>query len=253
MMFDFKFLKRKKKELTLEEIQKTLGNELSFSASEAYKLLRANLAFSFPDEKGCKIIGITSATNGEGKSTTSINLAYAIAQAGERVLLLDGDMRLPTIAKKLSMNSTPGLSNVLAGQSDVNKAIKPSKLHELMKIMPAGDTPPNPSELINSAKMESVLKELSEDFDYIIIDLPPINVVVDAAVIAKKINGVIIAVRRNYCGKSEVDAAVKQLEFANARLLGFVFTGAQGEGRGYRRYGKYKYYSYGGKSSKEKK
>ena len=114
MLFKFR---KKTKEMSLAEVKKTLGDEISFSASEAYKLLRTNLIFSFPDDKGCKIVGITSATNSEGKSTTSINLAYALAQAGDRVLLLDADMRLPTIATKLDLKASPGLSNLLVGQA----------------------------------------------------------------------------------------------------------------------------------------
>ena len=241
MFFSFK---NKAKDMPQSEVKKTLGNEISFSASEAYKLLRTNLIFSFPDDKGCKIVGITSATNGEGKSTTSINLAYAIAQAGDRVLLLDSDMRLPTIASKLELKSSPGLSNVLVGQAKIDDVILDSPFHECFKVMASGDLPPNPSELIGSEKMENLLRELSERFDYIIMDLPPINVVVDAAIIAKKINGTLIVIRNDCCVKADVDAAISQLEFANARLIGFVFTGAKGERRGYRRYGKYKYYSY---------
>lgn len=248
-MFEFK---KKNRDMSIEEVKKTLGDQTSFSASESYKLLRANLVFSFPDDDGCKIVGITSATNGEGKSTTSINLAYSIAQAGDRVLLLDADMRLPTIATKLELKSSPGLSNILVGQAKVEDAILNSPFSESFKVMPSGDLPPNPSELIGSEKMEALLKELSKEFDYIILDLPPINVVVDAAVISKKINGVIIVVRKDCCGKSDVDAAVSQLEFANARLLGFVFTGAKGERRGFKRYGKYKYYSYGRYAQGEK-
>lgn len=249
-MFNFK---RKMRSISQNEVKKTLGDEISFSASEAYKLLRTNLIFSFPDDKGCKVLGITSATNSEGKSTTSINLAYAIARAGDRVLLLDADMRLPTIASKLELKSSPGLSNVLVGQAKIEDAILNSPYHDLFKVMPSGDIPPNPSELIGSEKMEALLQKLSENFDYILMDLPPINVVVDAAVIAKKINGTIIVVRKDCCGKSDVDKAVSQLEFANARLIGFVFTGAKGERRRIRRYGKYKYHSYGRhESGKEK-
>ena len=239
--------KKKQRVLSSEEVKNTLTENLSFSASESYKLLRTNLSFSFPDEEGCKIIGITSAINGEGKSTTSINLAYVIAQAGDRVLLLDGDMRLPTIAKKLDIKPAPGLSNILAGQAKCDDVIQQSSLNEHLKIVTAGDIPPNPSELVNSAKMGIVLEELASKFDYIIVDLPPLNMVVDAAIIAKKINGIVLTVRKDCCKRSDVDSAVKQLEFANARLLGFVFTGADSEKRGYKRYGKYKY-SYYGKS-----
>ena len=131
-------------------------DKLSFAASEAYKLLRTNLQFSLSD-KPCKIIGMTSSLRGEGKSTTAVNLAYTIAESGKRVLLVDGDMRLPTVHSKLGLVGAPGLSNVLAGLCEDKDALRVSKYFNNWYIMPAGDIPPNPSELLGSEHMQALL------------------------------------------------------------------------------------------------
>ena len=101
--------------MSLKEQRAMLGDRLSFAASEAYKLLRTNLTFALPDEQRCRVVGITSASRGEGKSTTSINLAYTIAETGKRVLLVEADMRRPNLARRLAIDPAPGLSNLLAG------------------------------------------------------------------------------------------------------------------------------------------
>ena len=142
--------------------QKTmLCDGLSFAAAEAYKLLRTNLLFSLPD-KPCRIIGVTSSVRGEGKSTTSVNLAFTFAQTGKRVLLIDADMRLPSIATKLDMHGTPGLSNLLAGLNSERHCIRKSENFDNWFILPAGDIPPNPSELLGSERMHSMLERYSE-------------------------------------------------------------------------------------------
>ena len=121
--------------LSAEEMAKTVGKGLSFGASEAYKLLRANLDFSFPDSSKSKVIGVTSSLRGEAKSTTSINLAYTIAENGKRVLLIEGDMRLPVVAKRLRLMKSPGLSDLLAGHSSGNEVLQNSGLLNNLKII----------------------------------------------------------------------------------------------------------------------
>lgn len=128
--------------LSAEQRKKTIGPSLSFAASEAYKLLRTNLSFSFPDQTGCRVIGITSSASGEGKSTTSINLAYTIAQENRRVLLLEADLRLPTMAKYLGVKTAPGLSNLLAGQCGGTDILQRSGLNKNFWVATAGDIPP---------------------------------------------------------------------------------------------------------------
>ena len=238
--------KRKNPEqLTPEESRKIIGNKLSFGAAEAYKLLRTNLTFSLPDTDGCKIIGVTSALRGEGKSTTSINMAYTIAQTGQKVLLVEGDLRLPTMAKRLRVASKPGLSNLLAGQATEHDAIQPSRLIDNFWVITAGDTPPNPAELLESKQMYSQLKRFTSAFDVIIIDLPPVNVVSDALIVSKMVNGIVLVVRQDYCDKGSLDGAVHQLQFVDAKILGFVLSGSDYQEKSYRHYGHYKKSHYG--------
>ena len=145
-----------KKKAGRRNVQRGLICEgLSFAASEAYKLLRTNLLFSLP-EKGCHIIGVTSSVRGEGKSTTSINLSYTIAQSGKRVLLIDADMRIPSVAIKLDLNEAPGLSNLIAGMHSEGSCMRQSNQLENWYILPAGDIPPNPSELLGSERMHTL-------------------------------------------------------------------------------------------------
>ena len=232
--------------------QGLLCDELSFAAAESYKLLRTNLLFALPDQE-CRIIGITSSIRGEGKSTTSVNLAYTLAQTGKRVLLIDGDMRLPTIAVKMDMAPTPGLSNLLAGLSAEQNCLRKSSYFDNWYILPAGDIPPNPSELLGSERMHALLDRYRDVFDYVILDLPPVNIVVDALVITKWTDGVIVIVRENYSNRRALDACMYQVEKLGAKMLGFIMTDANVSTSSYKHYGRYgkygkygKYKSYGG-------
>ena len=237
----------KKEKTSRRKKQGLLCDELSFAAAEAYKLLRTNLLFALPEQE-CRIIGVTSSIRGEGKSTTSVNLAYTLAQTGKRVLLIDGDMRLPTIAQKLEMSTTPGLSNLLAGLSVERNCLRKSSYFDNWYILPAGDIPPNPSELLGSERMHALLDRYKDVFDYILLDLPPVNIVVDALVITKWTDGVIVVVRENYTDRRALDSCMYQVEKLGAKMLGFVMTDANAGGSAYKNYGKYGKYGkrYGG-------
>lgn len=244
--------------LSQQEEAKTLGANLNFAAAEAYKLLRTNIMFALPDEKKCRIIGVTSACKSEGKSTTALNLANMLAEAGAWVLLIEGDMRLPTMSRRLGIKSAPGLSNLLAGLSEGENVIQSSGLHERMRVITSGGIPPNPSELLGSKQMQDMLKDYSNDFDFILLDLPPVTEVSDALVITKLVDGMIMVVRQNYTSGRALGEAMRQLEYAQARMLGFVMTHAESgnwSGKYYKKYGHGRGYGYGygyGKTEKEK-
>ena len=225
--------------LTPEETKKTIGANLNFAAAEAYKLLRTNLAFSLPVKDGCQIIGVTSALRGEGKSTTAINIAYTIAQTQKNVLLIEADLRLSTIARRLQLRAKPGLTNLMIGQYSGNDVLQKSGLHPNLWVITAGDTPPNPAELLGSKPMEVALKAMSELFDVIVMDLPPVTAVTDALVVSKHLDGMLVVVRQDYCDRAAVDEAVRQLRFADTKILGFVMTGANTHKKAYKRYGSY--------------
>jgi len=223
--------------------QKTLHKNLDFTATEQYKLLRANLAFTLPGDLKCPIVGITSSIKGEGKSTTAVNLAYVLAEKGDKVLLIDGDLRMPSLAKKLDIASTPGLTDFLMGNGVDMEQFRTGVLDNWY-ILPAGNIPPNPSELLGSPRMEAVLNNFKEMFDFIIVDLPPVNVVSDALSISGFISGLILVIREEYTEKGELEHCFRQLEFSNVKLLGCVMNESRKEGGSYGKYRKNRYYRY---------
>ncbi|MBE6682873.1 MAG: CpsD/CapB family tyrosine-protein kinase [Ruminococcaceae bacterium] len=235
---------------TLSNTEKTLHKNLGFSAIEQYKLLRTNLTFTLPADLKCAVIGVTSSIRGEGKSTTAVNLSYVLAESGKRVLLIDGDLRIPSVAKKMNIKGAPGLTNLLMGFESQRFADFKSNILDNWYIMPAGDLPPNPSELLSSHRMELVLQTLSESFDYIIVDLPPVNIVSDALAISKYIDGMVVVIREEYTEKKELEHCMRQLTLSNVKVLGCVMNesdnnkGAYGKYKKYGRYSKYNRYYY---------
>ena len=242
--------KKKKKTAPVgvdEQPADLLGDNLNFDGIEAFNLLRTNLSFSFSDEKKCHVIGVTSPIPGTGKSLISTNMAYSIAKAGRKVLLIDGDLRLPTVATKMGIASKPGLSNILVSPIDPMSAVQ--HYNGTLDILAAGDIPPKPSELLGSDRMGNVLDELSEYYEYIIFDLTPVTVVPDTLAVAKFLDGIVLIIRKDHDEKRALDETLRQLELAKARILGIVFNSGSGYRKQYgKSYGK-KYYKYGGKKN----
>ncbi len=219
---------------------------LNFAASEAYKRLRTNILFSFADNSACRVVGITSALRGEGKSVTAINTAYTMALNGKKVLLIDADMRIPSISKKLNLKKGNGLSNLLVGLDKVAETIQHYECPDSetgFDIIPSGDLPPNPAELLGSKRMASLLESLKQHYGYIFIDLPPICAVSDALIVSKVTDGMMLVVRQDYCRTDTLRDSVKQLEFVDANIIGFVYNGASDGSGAYSKYGKYGKYS----------
>lgn len=243
-LFEKKRRYKKRKTFTPgnNENKKTLHKNLEFTATEQYKLIRANLDFTLPEEERCPIIGVTSSMRGEGKSTTAVNLSYVFAEKGSRVLLIDADLRIPSIAKKLGIESSPGLADLLRGKG---AQISEFKSHILSNwfILPSGAIPPNPSELLGSSRMENILSQLKEMFDYIIIDLPPI-IVSDAISISNLISGMIVVIREDYTEKKELERCFRQLKLSNVNILGCVMNESKAGSGSYSKYKKYKYYKH---------
>lgn len=235
---------------------------LKFRVEEAYKSIRANIMFSVM-KKGCKTIVVSSSSPNDGKTTTTINLAITFAQADQKVLLIDGDLRKPKIHHYFSVPNAPGLTDYLGStvsasrtnRVDLFDVIHPSEFENL-SILCSGSIPPNPAELLGSELMSNFLEEISKDFDYIIIDTPPINVVSDALPIIRESDGVVLVVRSNQTTHPDIQRTISSLEFIDAKILGFIvnFVGDGQEGKygykygGYRYGGRYSYsrYSYGG-------
>ena len=223
--------------------RKTLHRNLEFTATEQYKLIRTNLDFTLPENEKCPVIGVTSSMRGEGKSTTAVNLSYVFAEKGSKVLLIDADLRIPSIAKKLDIDSAPGLADLLKGKGAHIEEFQ-SYLLPNWCILPSGDIPPNPSELLGSSRMEKLLNQLRSLFDYIIIDLPPVNLVSDAVSISSLISGMIVVIREEYTEKKELERCFRQLKLSNVNVLGCVMNEAKSGGGSYKKYRKYRYYKY---------
>lgn len=227
----------KRQDSVIERRANTLLTDVTdFATREAYKTARTNIRFSLSSGDGCKKVIVTSASPGEGKTTTCLNLAIAFAQTDAKVLIIDADLRKPRINRHLSISRENGLSDRLGKLIDTNAAIKRCERHNLDCIT-AGQIPPNPAELLSSREMELLLEELAEKYDYIFIDTPPVTVVTEAAAMAKNADGVILIVRQNHTISESVERARDNLALANAKILGYVLNGADGQSYGYGAYG----------------
>lgn len=230
-----------------------VGNDISFAASEAYKLLRTKIQYSFAGDKDCRIIGVSSALTGEGKSLTAVNLAHALSQLNNKVLLIDCDMRRPSLPAKLPVQKKPGLSGFLAGQEQEQSMFQYCGIpgdEKAFHVIASGQNPPNPVELLSSARMSKMLQHLRSMYDYIILDLPPIGEVSDALAVAKETDGILLVVRQDYCNRVVLSSAVRQFEFVGSRILGIALNCANDNSGGY---GKKYYKKYGAYNTKSEK
>lgn len=227
-----------------EENQATApAKKVPFSVVEAYKTIRTNLLFMLA-QSNRKCITISSAGPEEGKSTTAVNVAIAFSQLGIKVLLIDADLRKPTIHKKMKLANKVGLSSALAGFVTIDEALNP--INKSLDVLTSGPIPPNPSEMLSSDAMKVLLDDLQEKYDYIILDTPPINIVSDALVVAPITSGLIFVVKENLTVYEEIKKALTAIELTNVKLLGAVINDAGAyENNNYNKYSRYgKYYNY---------
>ena len=201
-----------------------LNNGVPQNFSEAFRTVRTNVLFSSAEE-GMRTLVITSAGPGEGKSLVASNLAIAMAQAGQRVLLIDADMRRPRVHEIFGGEQEPGLSNVLAGNAKTSEAIRKSSIAGLW-LMHAGHIPPNPAELLASKRYTDLVASLGAHFDWVILDTPPVMVVADSSIVANQASGVLFVVRAENTSRQAARTAVEQLDAANAHLVGSVLNRA---------------------------
>ena len=188
---------KKKAPRSFENNLQFIGDKLNFEGKEAYNLLRTNLMFATKrNDRNARVIGMTSSVHGEGKSLTIINLAYAIAESGRRVVLVECDLRLPTLRKKLGLPKTTGLSNLLAGNTGEKATLHKDVLIKNFDVVLAGDIPPNPSELLGSKAFANLVDNVAESYDVVLLDLPPVGEVSDALVVSKVADGLIVVVRK---------------------------------------------------------
>ncbi len=202
--------------------------------SEAYRVLRTNILFSNVDRPP-KTIVVTSFGNGEGKTTTVVNLAVTFLQQGSRVLLIDGDLRKPKIHSFFRLKNEDGLTNLLYSHENYRKYVKQDPVRNLDVIV-CGYIPQNPSELLMSASMKRFLAQVSEDYDAVFIDSPPIGMVTDAAVLSSMADGTILVAASGHVSAAALLSAKDALDRVNANILGVVLTKIKKSAGDYRQY-----------------
>lgn len=211
-------------------------NNNSFGASEAYKSLRTNLLYT----ENLKVITITSTIPNEGKTVTAFNLANSFSQMGKRVLLIDCDLRKSSLNNYLKVSKKRiGMSEVLTNQT--TNFIASTNIPNLYVIM-AGKKPPNPTELLSGAIFDKLIESLKELFEYIIIDTPPVSVAMDATIVGRKSDGVVLVVKNEFAKKKAIKRAKIELERNGARIVGVVLNGVKKNQLDYNGYGYDKYY-----------
>ena len=211
--------------------------------AESFRTLRTNLQF-VDIERGSQAFVTTSAVEQEGKSTTSANLAISMSDAGKRVLLIDADLRRPKVADYMGLEGAVGLTDVLIGKAKLTDVIQPWGSGSL-SVLPAGTLPPNPSELLSSAAMQKLVDYVLKSFDAVIFDAPPLLPVTDAAILAKKVGGVILVVAAGRTHKNQLRGVLTSLRNAGAVASGIVLTMLPARGPDAYGYGRYGYYGYG--------
>lgn len=192
--------------------------------SEQYRTIRTNIQYATSGDHQIKTLVVTSPGPKDGKSTSSANLATVFAQSGQKVLLIDADMRKATVHKTFHLTNGAGLSTVLSTSAVGENVIQRTTIPNLF-VLPSGPKPPNPSELLGSMRMIQVISELSGAYDLVIFDMPPIGAVTDAQIVASKVDGTILVLRENMTKKEEALKAKKLLEMVNAKFLGVIYNG----------------------------
>ena len=206
--------------------------------TEQYRNVRTSIQFASSSGQPLKLLLVTSTEQEEGKTTVAANLAVVMAEANKKILLIDGDLRRATAGKFFTTysNRAAGLSTLLSNlRSEPSEAIQSTQVKGL-DFLPAG---PNPSELLNSNRLNEIFRQLEEQYDYIIVDSPPLLVVTDAQIFSSKVDGVILVVRENRTKRNNLVKCKTLLKRSNARLIGFVYNGAKSVSAG-----NYKYYKY---------
>jgi succinoglycan biosynthesis transport protein ExoP len=211
--------------------------------SEAFRTLRTNLQF-LEVESGAKSFVITSSLPSEGKTTTAANLAIALADSGAHVVLIDADLRRPKLAMYMGIEGAVGLTDLLISRADIADVLQPWGRGNLM-VLPAGAIPPNPSELLGSRAMASLLHTLEAEFDVVIVDLPPLLPVTDAALVSKMTRGALVVVAAGKTHKGELAGAIAALENVGANVAGVILTMLPTKGPDAYGYGRYGYGGYG--------
>lgn len=207
-----------------KKIDRSINTDaLGFQVRESYKTARTNIAYSII-KKGCKKVAFTSSEKGEGKTVTAMNVASALAQqVNIKVLVIECDLRRPRVHSALKIEPAPGVTNYLNNECSISDIIQDTKIENL-KAISYGAVPPNPSELLASDDMKNLIKDVEEDYDYIIFDTPPVGIVIDAVPIINKADGVVIVVKNKSTTYPQLNKTIETLERSGGKILGVIIN-----------------------------
>ncbi|MCG6928012.1 MAG: polysaccharide biosynthesis tyrosine autokinase, partial [Acidobacteria bacterium] len=199
-----------------------LGKKSNEAVADAYRVIRTNLLFTSAETTG-RAVAVTSASPGEGKTTTVAHIAESLARNGAKVLAIDADLRRPTLHQHARIPKTPGLSDMIVGNSAASEAIRSTRVNGL-SILPCGYIPPNPAELLGSAMMRQIVEAVRSRFDWVLIDTPPVLAMADASVVLPTVEGVVLVVAGESSSKPQVQRAIEQVHHVGSKVVGVVLN-----------------------------
>ena len=227
-----------------EKAKNVLTSDSKFAIVEGYKIARTNLVFSLTAQNS-NCVAVTSWSKGEGNSTSTVNLAISFAKMGKKVLLIDTDLRRPNLHNLLKLRNESGVSDIVGQFGDFTTAVHRNAVQNL-DVLTSGAIPPNPSELLASPYFEELLERAKEEYDYVILDTPPLGVVTDTLLLKDYVGGYVLVVREKITTHGDVERALQNVKLADSKVLGFLKVGCEmrSKGRGYNKY-RYRYnYNY---------
>lgn len=225
-----------------EKAKNVLTSDSKFAIVEGYKIARTNLVFSLTaQDSNC--VAVTSWSKGEGKSTATVNLSISFAKMGKRVLLIDTDLRRPNLHNLLKLKNETGVSDIIGQFGDFQSAVHRDVITNL-DVLTSGAIPPNPSELLASPFFAELIEKAKEEYDYVILDTPPLGVVTDTLLLKDHVGGYVLVVRERITSHGDIERALQSVKLADTKVLGFLKVGCEMRSRGYG-YNKYRYrYNY---------
>ena len=226
----------------IDKSKNVINNDSKFAIVEGYKIARTNLVFSLSAAEN-NIAVVTSWSKGEGKSTATSNLAISFSKMGKKVLLIDCDLRRPNVHNLLKLDNTVGLSEVVGKFKTFKEAVHTDVL-PCLDVLTSGSIPPNPSELLASSSFDALINTIRNEYEYIIIDSPPLGVVTDTLLLKDYIGGYVVVVREKVTTHGDIEKTIQSIKLADSKILGFLKVGCtvheKKHYKGY--YGYYKYY-----------
>lgn len=225
----------------VEKAKNVLNSDSKFAIVEGYKIARTNLVFSLTAQNS-NCVAVTSWSKGEGKSTATVNLAISFSKMGKRTLLLDTDLRRPNLHNLLKLKNDTGVSDVVGQFGDFQTAVHRDVL-PCLDVLTSGAIPPNPSELLASPYFSEMLEQAMEEYDYVIMDTPPLGIVTDTLLLKDHVGGYVMVVRERITTHGDIERALRNIELAGTKVLGFLKVGCELRSKGYSRRNKYSNYN----------